>query len=57
MGNNVLPVVALDGGVVVLLRQLHAVHQVAHVLAQHLVRHLHLSAKQQIGNGELKLFC
>ncbi len=53
MGNNILPVVALDGGVVVLLRQLHAVHQVAHVLTQHLVRHLHLSAKQKIGNVEM----
>ena len=35
-------VLSLHGGVVVLLSELHRVHQLAHVLAQHLVSQLHL---------------
>ena len=44
-----LPVLGLDGGVVVFLGELHAVDEVAHVLAQHLVRHLDLAVR---GAGE-----
>ena len=47
---NVLPVVCLDGGVIVLLGELHVVDEIRHVLAQHLVGHLNLQQRMSREN-------